>query len=494
MEKLKQTATSRLKIVKNLASSKWGAGKSTLRQMYLGYVRSTLENNLALQNICSTNVQQKVDRVQNEAVKFISGGMKSSPIAACEIDSNIEPLSLRREATVVEMVERYRRCDKDDPNRKIVDQWSLKENIKQKSILKVEKKLQEKHHLPNNRDMDSPFSTDLPPNRCLQTPIIRMGLLEEVSKKDAEPMELQTIGNKTIQTYPDNFHHIYTDGSAFKGTTKAGCGARIEYSDKQCDELSEPCGTHCDNFEAEVLAIKHSISKLSQAFESKPNIKTNCVVFSDSQSVLKTLDEQNYSTKAIRDLALHISLFIEKFNITLYLQWIPSHCGIQGNERADMLAKREASMIQPEKCVSQSTVKKILKSNKSIEWHNQWALNDKGRSMFNFVTKPNKKDPINYLKRKKQVVIFRLRTNHIQLNSHLSRITKDHEPSCPLCGYREETVNHFLFDCPRLQDLRMQYLPTFPNRENSLYSSIQQLENTYRYYHEATRRRANVQV
>ena len=94
MEKLKQKATNRLKIVKRLASSKWGADKSTLRQMYLGYVRSTLENNLALQNICSTSLQQKVDQVQNEAVKFISGGMKSSPIAACEIDSNIEPLSL----------------------------------------------------------------------------------------------------------------------------------------------------------------------------------------------------------------------------------------------------------------------------------------------------------------------------------------------------------------------------------------------------------------
>ena len=92
-------------------------------------------------------------------------------------------------------------------------------------------------------------------------------------------MDLQTIGNKTIQTYPDNFHHIYTDGSAFKGSLKAGCGARIEYSDKQCDELSEPCGTHCDNFEAEVLAIRHAIAKLSQAFESKPDITTDCVVF-----------------------------------------------------------------------------------------------------------------------------------------------------------------------------------------------------------------------
>jgi len=151
-------------------------------------------------------------------------------------------------------------------------------------------------------------------------------------------------------------------------------------------------------------------------------------------------------------------------------------------------------MLQPEKCVSQATVKKILKSNNTIEWHNQWAQSEKGRVMFKFVTRPNKKDPINCLKRREQVVIFRLRTNHIQLNAHLSRITKDHQPSCPLCDYKEETVHHFLFDCAPLQDLRKQFLPPDPNRENSLYSSTQQLMQTCRYYHEATRRRMNIQL
>ena len=73
--------------------------------MYLGYVRSTLERNLALQSICSPSQQQNLEKVQNEAVKFISGGMKSSPIPACEIDSNIEPISLRRETAVVEMID-----------------------------------------------------------------------------------------------------------------------------------------------------------------------------------------------------------------------------------------------------------------------------------------------------------------------------------------------------------------------------------------------------
>ena len=94
VEQLKAKATSRLKIVKRLASSRWGANKSTLRQMYLGYVRSKLEHNLALQSICSLTLQEKLEKVQNEAVKFISGGMKSTPIAACEIESNIEPLNL----------------------------------------------------------------------------------------------------------------------------------------------------------------------------------------------------------------------------------------------------------------------------------------------------------------------------------------------------------------------------------------------------------------
>ena len=492
IEKLKQKATNRLKIVKRLASSKWGADKTNLRQMYLGYVRSTLEHNLAIQSICSPTLQQSLDKVQNEAVKFISGGMKSSPIAACEIDSNIEPLRLRREASVVEMVERYRRCDNDNPNKKIVDRWCSNEKIKQKSILKVEKELQEKHHLPVNRESDSPISKELPPNRRILKPIIKLELIEKVSKEKTDPVDLYNLGVKTTLSYPDDFNHVYTDGSAFKGTTNAGCGVRIEYSDKTCDELYKPCGVLCANYEAEALALHHALQKLKETFKNDPNKQANCVIFSDSLSVLSVLDEQNYTTKAIRDLSIQINSFLEEFNISLYLQWIPSHCGIPGNERADTLAKKGTTQNQPEKPISQSTAKQIIKSNSRIEWHNLWAQGDKGRVMFQYVPKPNRKDPINFLKRKDQVVIFRLRTNHIQLNAHLSRITKDHNPTCTLCGYKEETVHHFLFECPHLQDLRTQFLPLNPDRDNSLYSTKNQLTQTCRFFHEAILRRTKV--
>ena len=127
--------------MKRLASTQWGADKATLRQMYLGYVRSAMEYNLALQNICSNSNQDKLNKVQNEAVRFISGGMRSTPIEACEIDANIEPLSMRREAAALEMVERYKRSDENNPNRIIVEMWKGRDRIKKKYILKVAKVL-----------------------------------------------------------------------------------------------------------------------------------------------------------------------------------------------------------------------------------------------------------------------------------------------------------------------------------------------------------------
>ena len=490
---LKLKSSRRLKIIKRLASTKWGADKANLRQIYLGYVRSVMEHSLALQNICSKSVQESLDKVQNEAVKFISGGMKSTPIAACEIDSNIEPLNLRREAAALDMVERYKRSDIENPNNKIVNHWEADDRIKQKSIMKVEKHLQEKHHLPSNRAPITPNNNELPPNKALLTPVIKLDLVEKISKSNSDSVELNLIGNKTITSYTD-FHQIFTDGSAFKGTLNAGFGARIEYLDKECDEISEPCGVHCSNFEAEAFAMNSAIEKLKETFKENPTKINNCVIFSDSRSCLESLKMQNLENTAIRDLCINISSFLKCHKITLVLQWIPSHCNLQGNERADILAKKGAEKEQINKPVSQTTAKQIIKSNTKIDWLNSWANCEKGRSMFKHVPKPNTKDEINLLNRKDQVIIFRLRTTHIQLNFHLSRITKDHPPTCTLCGYKEETVQHFLFDCPSLQDLRKEFLPQSPSLENTLYTDKLQLLKTSKYFQKANQRRTPVQA
>ncbi|KAI6033804.1 hypothetical protein PISMIDRAFT_113320 [Pisolithus microcarpus 441] len=55
--------------------------------------------------------------------------------------------------------------------------------------------------------------------------------------------------------------------------------------------------------------------------------------------------------------------------------------------------------------------------------------------------------------RKKQTGIYiQLRTGHIPLNRHLHRIKKSDTPLCLQCGeVTEESVQHYLFRCPRYE-------------------------------------------
>ena len=225
-------------------------------------------------------------------------------------------------------------------------------------------------------------------------------------------------GLKTVQEYPDNWTQVYTDGSAFKGTINAGYGVRIEYTDKTTEEFFNPCGALCSNYKAEALAIEAPIHHLQQQFTLSKESIQNVVVFTDSMSVLQALENEKQNTPLLISITKTLSSFIQEFEIEVTLQWIPSHCEIPGNERADTLAKKGAESEQANIPVSLDTAKQIIRSNNKIQRLNNWAMSNKGRSMFAHMPTPNKKDPNNNLKREDKVMIFRLRTQHIPLNAH----------------------------------------------------------------------------
>ena len=123
----------------------------------------------------------------------------------------------------------YRRQEKHIPNSKIVNNWKENTRLKKRSILKVEKKLQEKHKLPEQRKPETFAENN--PNPCMDRslPTIHFDLTEKLSKKSTDVIDLQRTGLQTIQMYPDDCIHVYTDGSASQGTVNAGYGARIEF-------------------------------------------------------------------------------------------------------------------------------------------------------------------------------------------------------------------------------------------------------------------------
>ena len=493
MDKIKKKAKSRLHLVKRLASTSWGADKDTLRQLYLGYVRSTMEYSLALQALSSRTNQQSLDKVQNNALRFISGGLKSTPTAACEVHTNVEPMKLRRDAAVIETVERYRRQDQNHPNRVITNDTRPAQRIRKKSILSVADSLKDKYKLPENREEICLFDINDKPYTPQLIPHVKQSLIDGSGKKSEDEPTLKLSALQTIDKYPDDWIHVYTDGSATGGTFNAGYGARIQYPNQHCIEIFDSLGKHKSNFEAEATAINESLKSINIYFNEPESTKTNIVIFSDALSVLQAVENENNKSLTIRKVTTTVGEIISAHGVEITFQWIPSHVDVPGNERADVLAKRGAQCPQDDTLASMDTARQIIRQTKKEIWMREWSTSDKGRAIFEFMSTPNRKDEINALKRNEQVSIFRLRSQHVPLNAHLKRIGVQTSSECPLCHFPEETVEHHLFLCPALDDLRTELLPPMPDISNTLFGPSSQLKDTHTYYVMAGRRRARVQ-
>ena len=110
---------------------------------------------------------------------------------------------------------------------------------------------------------------------------------------------------------------------------------------------------------------------------------------------------------------------------------------------------------------------------------NEWASGYTGRIVFHHMTTPKPKDSINEPKSNESVTIFRIpnTTCSTELTpTENRRVTED--SSCPLCPCPDETVEHHLFECSALADLRAHYLPLNTTIENTLYTDSKQLGKT----------------
>ena len=162
----------------------------------------------------------------------------------------------------------------------------------------------------------------MPPHREFNLPEIGMSLVGNVTKKD-DPVTVLTASLLTIDTFPDDWIHVYTDGSATKATSKAGYGIYIEYPDGSSDEVSKACGENNSNYDAEVAAIENTLILLKTQMQTFPVKKKNIAIFTDAMSALESLDENPTNKPELKSIIMDAHELMETCDVKIFMQWIP---------------------------------------------------------------------------------------------------------------------------------------------------------------------------
>ena len=227
----------------------------------------------------------------------------------------------------------------------------------------------------------------------------------------------------------------------------------------QTVRFSNATGRKCSNFKAETSALQNAVAYMA---EMKPQ-KT--VILKDSKAALQSLTS-NIPDQPIHHLLKDLQLFPHE--CTVVLRWIPAHCGIPRNERADRLAKSGSKQSQPMSTSTYQEAKTLLRNSQKCQWK-------RSTGDYNPST-----DPINRLARHEQTTIFRLRTGHCCLRAHLRRIGIT-DSALGDCKEAEQTIYDILQDCPIWRKQRHQLWPQDESTTNKLWGTAEDLRHTTQF-------------
>ena len=200
---------------------------------------------------------------------------------------------------------------------------------------------------------------------------------------------------------------------------------------------------------AELFAIQKGLEWVSQSLQ--PTSVLFCV---DSMAALESLTARKPEYFYLVHICLTLLHYLNQRGFTVAFQWVPAHCGINGNEKADTAAKEASKRgtifnACPAICDYNSLARKRFTKSLQKQWQEDKSQTflRKFKSEWRWWPWSHQKD------RKIEVAMARLRLDHSRLKSHLYRLNLEDSPNCNHCGI-PETINHFLIHCHRYYNER----------------------------------------
>ena len=343
--KIAAKAKHALVLLANIAKKQQLTGKS-LRKLAYAYVLGQITFSYPILSFAKPTELRCLESVTDSAARLIVGANRCANGATCGILAGVKPLKLEIKKAVFNTACRASQLGK---------KCALGKNL-QKSIQPAKHKrdfpsFQRTWYIEGgSKEWAGKKMTGFEtPCQSFGSNVIKAKINQSLprmdrSKKQISKTKLKRMAEREIEKISDDDTVLaYTDGSLKQGVA-AGAAAYVEDIHKNDEDgkriwafYQVALDSRFGNGRAELIAIKLAICDMQFKVKRKTKAK-KLAIFTDSKSSLEILSNWELSDDSyVRSLVNDIK-DLESNNIEITFQWVPSHVGIAGNEKADRFA------------------------------------------------------------------------------------------------------------------------------------------------------------
>ncbi|XP_043236838.1 uncharacterized protein LOC122389163 [Amphibalanus amphitrite] len=474
-KRMRQRTRPRLQHLRRLTGRDWGLEERQLRIVANGYVRGALEHAAAAWlPAASPSHVEVLEREMREAARVITGCTRSTPTEALMAEAGLAPVTARKTTLAARFLAKARALPEEDPLRRVADATV---NPRLKAVTGWRTVGLEAWHMAG---VVAPIEPVLPPSVAPweEAPPVVFDLgIGATPPSGASAETRRQAAALHLASLPQCATWAWTDGSATGGVLDGGAGGYIEWPDGESHELRAPAGKLCSSYRAEMVALRETLNYIGNHTDHEEDPIILCT---DSQAALSALrsgpaEQRTQLNRAVWDA---LALVSDNGERQVRLQWVPSHCGLPGNEMADSLAKEAASLPQEQVPVDTRTVHRAAARAADARTREQ-----RPPGWFRTLMGTTRPPTVSGLDRLTAIDVHQLRAGHWSgSQQYLHRIGKSPTRQCdacneracggalcPLCKEEADTPDHILLRCPAQMGLRFRLTGSIhaPTRETA---------------------------
>ncbi|XP_067123584.1 uncharacterized protein [Centruroides vittatus] len=249
-----------------------------------------------------------------------------------------------------------------------------------------------------------------------------------------------------LNDQPNPSIQIFTDGSKCNDKVGSSFIVRDCNTNDFTHHASFRLAGQCTITQAEQYAIYKALN-----FINKNKIKNRHIrICTDSQTAIKKVHNHSGSISELIYDEINKS-----YNNLIAFSWVRGHTGVEGNERADSLAK-QAAASSATVCYSEmsdTSVKSVIHNTAIQLWQQEWENNNTGRTTYLFF--PDILSRLNNKFFHTDYYITQITTGHGNLRQYLHHFKHSDQPFCDCDDNSIQDITHFIFHCPNFDNFRV---------------------------------------